>query len=150
MTKDRLYSLDEIMELLVSMQWKHDHAGYAYIKRSHAVLWFTERRVIQASELVHHKNENKADDRPENLEVLTKSEHARLHYDEKLGAANKRPKKHSDEHKERLRQKMLGNTFARDAGYQYSAEKRARISEQMKEIWRRRKAAKAAEQPVVH
>lgn len=150
MTKDRLYSLDEIMELLVSMQWKHDHAGYAYIKRSHAVIWFTERRVVQANELVHHKNENKADDRPENLEVLTKSEHARLHWSEKIGPKNlhKKPLRHTDEHKERLRQQMQGNQFR--AGCTYTAEERERRSAQMKEVWRRRKAAQAAEQPVVH
>jgi len=33
------------------------------------------------SEVVHHKNENKTDNRPENLEVLTASSHMREHAD---------------------------------------------------------------------
>lgn len=36
-------------------------------------------RAILVTEDVHHKNENKRDNRPENLEVLTKSGHQREH-----------------------------------------------------------------------
>lgn len=36
-------------------------------------------RIIRRGEHVHHMNENRADNRPENLKVLSASEHAKLH-----------------------------------------------------------------------
>jgi hypothetical protein len=36
-------------------------------------------RLLAANEDVHHEDEDKANDDPDNLEVLTKSEHGRLH-----------------------------------------------------------------------
>jgi hypothetical protein len=36
-------------------------------------------RALTADEVVHHKNEKRDDNRPENLEVMTRAEHARLH-----------------------------------------------------------------------
>jgi hypothetical protein len=36
-------------------------------------------RPLQSGEIVHHKNENKHDNRPENLEVITQSEHIKIH-----------------------------------------------------------------------
>jgi hypothetical protein len=36
-------------------------------------------RFLEPGEVVHHVNENKMDNRPENLQVLTASEHIRLH-----------------------------------------------------------------------
>lgn len=45
--------------------------------------WVMEQvlgRQLDASEQVHHKNGDRADNRPENLEVLTLSEHQRRHW----------------------------------------------------------------------
>lgn len=36
-------------------------------------------RLLTEDEVVHHKNGNKKDNRPENLEVMTREEHTRLH-----------------------------------------------------------------------
>ena len=60
--------------------------GYKYIKidggqrEEHRIVM--ERivgRPLTSEELVHHKNGNKLDNRPENLVIMTRSEHQKLH-----------------------------------------------------------------------
>jgi hypothetical protein len=50
-----------------------------YVKRADLVAEIALGRSLLPSEIVHHKNHDKIDDRPENLQVLTKQEHSRLH-----------------------------------------------------------------------
>lgn len=50
-----------------------------YIKRSHLVAEGIIGRHIQPGEIVHHMNRIKDDDSPENLLILTASEHTTLH-----------------------------------------------------------------------
>lgn len=57
----------------------HRARGGPYTKRCYLVMEAHLGRLLKADEEVHHKNEDKTDDRIENLQVLTKREHMRLH-----------------------------------------------------------------------
>ena len=54
----------------------------SYVLHHRAVVENHLGRLLGADEVVHHKNENKKDNRIENLEVLSASEHTRLHKSE--------------------------------------------------------------------
>ena len=53
------------------------HNGYVY---QHVLVWErANRRLVPAGHAVHHRNEIRDDNRPENLEVLTVGAHNRRH-----------------------------------------------------------------------
>ena len=67
--------------------------GYRYLRRPHhpaatqhgyvmehrLVMEEVLGRILTKDEVVHHKNENKLDNRPDNLAIMTRSEHMKLH-----------------------------------------------------------------------
>lgn len=54
-----------------------DPNGYAY---EHVVVWCSAGNPRPTKkEILHHKNEDKTDNRIENLEVMSRSEHNRIH-----------------------------------------------------------------------
>lgn len=51
-----------------------------YVRRSHLVAEKTIGRYLYPSEMTHHENEIRDDDRPENIKVTTRGKHASLHH----------------------------------------------------------------------
>jgi hypothetical protein len=63
-----------------------------YVKRADLVAEQMIGRPLRDDEVVHHKNHDRLDDSPHNLQVLTESEHMALHARERKAAAQKKPK----------------------------------------------------------
>ena len=55
-----------------------DSNGYVLLHR--IVMEKVLGRPLLSDEIVHHRNRDKLDNRPKNLEVLTRSQHQKLHH----------------------------------------------------------------------
>ena len=61
---------------------EHPRANHGYIQRSNLVAEAMLHRPLEAGEVVHHINRVRTDDRPNNLLVMTRSDHIALHHHE--------------------------------------------------------------------
>lgn len=76
---DKIISSHGYVKLRVGVEHPlADPNGYAY---EHLVVWIAAgNQRPTAHQLLHHKNENKTDNRLGNLELITRLEHARKHH----------------------------------------------------------------------
>lgn len=143
-----------IRRILEEMPCGIANGGYYTLKRSQLVMWLLGKYPTK-KQVIHHKNENKLDDRPENLQVMTRSEHSTHHKTDREAAQRAKGRKpHTREWKEANSERMKGNKHV--LGYRYTDEQRAKSSESkkarytdpaaraktseaVKEVWRKRR-----------
>lgn len=60
-------------------RWKVMCRDGTQIRYARAVMAAQVGRLLRPDEIVHHRNEDTTDDRPENLEITTRSAHIEMH-----------------------------------------------------------------------
>ena len=65
--------------VLIKMPEHHRANNRGYVKRADIIAEQMLGRLLYDNEIVHHKNRNKKDDRPCNLEVMILNNHSKMH-----------------------------------------------------------------------
>lgn len=79
---------------MIQMPGHHDADSKGYVREHRFLMEQILGRTIDKNEVVHHKNGIKTDNRPENLEVMTKADHVKLHHTGKTGRGpDRKPRK---------------------------------------------------------
>jgi hypothetical protein len=78
------------------MAWKYKsiRLGKNSVKMEHLVIWESIYGPIPKGKVIHHKNGNQRDNRIENLEIMSRSEHSKLHRLNQDFSFLKRPANH--------------------------------------------------------
>lgn len=101
------------------IRWYKRQDGYWYNHTyglQHVYVWQqTHQATVDAGDVVHHCNENKEDNRPENLKLMTNEDHTRFH------AMNR-----SNETRAKMSKASLGNT--KRLGIKHSATTKEKMS----------------------
>lgn len=95
----------------------HKAQPNGYVNRSWLVAEEILGRPLRAGEIVHHKNQDRGDDSPENLEILdSQSAHIRHH-----NTGSKRPRKLTEENVREIR-KLIGAMSEAAIGRRYGVD----------------------------
>lgn len=77
---------DEYHVELMPPNWPYKPYRKKYAYSHYVAYWKAYGVVPGPGEMIHHKNEDKHDDRPENLVIMTVSAHSRMHALERAAA----------------------------------------------------------------
>lgn len=103
------------------------------IKRARLIMSLALKRELKTYEIVHHINCDKQDDRIENLQLMTKSEHRALHNKISPPCLGKI---WSEESKRKISKLKKGNTNFK--GKTHSEETKRKMSESKRKAWTNR------------
>lgn len=76
---------------------EHPNNNGGYVLQHRLVMESVLGRLLTKDECIHHVNGNKTDNRPENLQVVTPSEHGRHHFDDTITKWVKSNPKHASQ-----------------------------------------------------
>lgn len=77
-TNKRGYTISNGYRYIYSPGHPDAHPKTCYVEEHRLVMEAVIGRILRRNEVVHHKNGDRADNRPHNLQLMTKREHDRL------------------------------------------------------------------------